>query len=117
MSDRPPGFAATPEPPYHAVIFSSRAGADTRGYAAMAAEMACLAAEQPGALGVEATRDAAGFGITVSYWRDEASILAWKAKAEHLAAQRMGVERWYAHYELRVAKVERAYSGPDGRAP
>jgi hypothetical protein len=30
-------------------------------------------------------------------------------------AQRLGKERWYSHYELRVAKVERAYSGPEGR--
>ena len=32
------------------------------------------------------------------------------------AAQKQGMERWYDHYELRVAKVERAYSGPMGRA-
>jgi len=30
-------------------------------------------------------------------------------------AQRLGKERWYSHYKLRIAKVERAYSGPDGR--
>ena len=28
---------------------------------------------------------------------------------------KLGIERWYEHYELRVAKVERAYSGPEGR--
>ncbi|MBT2130405.1 antibiotic biosynthesis monooxygenase family protein [Aliiroseovarius lamellibrachiae] len=56
-------------------------------------------------------------GITVSYWKDEASIAAWKAQAKHLVAQKMGIEQWYAHYELRVAKVERAYSGPEGREP
>jgi heme-degrading monooxygenase HmoA len=63
-------------------------------------------------LGVESARDAAGFGITVSYWRDEDSIARWKAVAAHLAAQTLGRERWYAHYELRVAKVERAYAKP-----
>ena len=51
----------------------------------------------------------------MSYWKDEASLKAWKQIGEHLGAQRLGKERWYAHYELRVAKVERAYSGPEGR--
>jgi hypothetical protein len=27
----------------------------------------------------------------------------------------LGKERWYSHYELRIAKVERAYAGPQGR--
>jgi len=109
------GFAATPEPPYHAVIFSSRRTAGDHGYAAMAEKMVQMALAQPGCLGAESARDAEGFGITVSYWADEASLLAWKQVAEHLVAQRLGRERWYAHYELRVARVERAYSGPEGR--
>jgi heme-degrading monooxygenase HmoA len=29
--------------------------------------------------------------------------------AEHSAAQRLGRERWYEAYELRVCRVERAY--------
>lgn len=75
-----------------------------------------LAHDQPGCLGVESTRDASGVGITVSYWTDEVSIRKWKAQSEHLAAQRLGIERWYEHYELRVARVDRAYSGPEGRS-
>jgi len=108
-------FARTPAPPYYAVIFTSQASADDAGYDQMAKRMVEMAVEAPGALGVESTRDADGLGITVSYWRDEASIAAWKAAAEHEAAQRMGIARWYDRYELRVAKVERAYSGPEGR--
>jgi heme-degrading monooxygenase HmoA len=110
-----PGFAKTPEPPYYAVIFTSTRSAGDHGYAAMADAMAELALQQPGNLGAESARGADGLGITVSYWRDEASIKAWKAVASHLAAQKLGKERWYDHYELRVAKVERAYSGPEGR--
>lgn len=110
-----PGFATTPEPPYYAVIFTSTRTAGDHGYAAMADAMAELALQQPGNLGAESARSADGLGITVSYWQDEASIKAWKAVASHLAAQKLGKERWYDHYELRVAKVERAYSGPEGR--
>ena len=110
------GFANTTEPPYYAVIFTAqRTAHDDTGYRSMADAMDKLAAQQPGYLGVESTRGADGLGITVSYWRDEASIKAWKNVADHLGAQRLGRERWYTHYELRVAKVERAYSGPEGR--
>ncbi len=68
-----------------------------------------LAHEQPGFLGVESARGADGFGITVSYWTTEDAIANWKANAEHGVAQEMGRARWYADYQLRVAKVERAY--------
>lgn len=109
------GFAKTPEPPYYAVIFTSkRTDADGAGYAAMADAMAEMAAKQPGYLGHESARDG-GVGITVSYWQDEASLKNWKQVAEHLGAQRLGRERWYSHYVTRIAKVERAYPGPEGR--
>lgn len=111
----PDGFAQTPEPPYYAVIFAGKQGADIDGYGPMAEVMVELAAKQDGYLGIETARNADGFGITVSYWRDETSIAAWKANARHAVAQANGMARWYEHYELRVAKVERAYSGPEGR--
>lgn len=112
----PQGFANTPEPPYYAVIFTSkRNGADAEGYAAMAQAMMRAALAHPGCLGAESARTADGLGITVAYYKDEASIKAWQADARHLVAQKLGQERWYEHYELRVAKVERAYSGPEGR--
>ena len=40
---------------------------------------------------------------------DGSSIAGWKANIEHLAAQKAGRESWYAAFELRVCKVERAY--------
>ena len=100
-------IAATPEPPYFAVIFSSQRTAGDQGYGAMAERMVELARAQPGFLGVESARDGEGFGITVSYWQDEASIAAWKAHAEHAVAQRLGRERWYGSFHLRVCRVER----------
>lgn len=103
-------FAATPALPYYAVIFSSqRSSGDDDAYGEAAQRMVELAAQQPGFLGVESARGADGFGITVSYWRDLNAIAAWKANLEHLAVQRKGRRDWYAQFELRVAKVERAY--------
>lgn len=101
-------IAQTPEPPYYVVIFTSvRTPVDAAGYAAMSALMERLARDRPGFLGMDAAREAVG--ITVSYWADEASILGWREDVQHLAGQRLGRERWYEAYELRVAKVERAY--------
>ncbi|HSI57867.1 MAG TPA: antibiotic biosynthesis monooxygenase [Ideonella sp.] len=103
-------FAPRPTPPYYAVIFTSqRSEADEAGYGAMAERMAELAAQQPGYLGVESARGGDGLGITVSYWRSLADIAAWRREIEHTAARDRGRAQWYRHYELRVAKVERAY--------
>lgn len=105
-------FANTPEPPYYAVIFSSRRTAGDNGYGEMAARMVELAAQQPGFIGIESVRDVDGFGITISYWMSPEAIAAWKADVEHCAAQEMGRSAWYEHYEIRIAKVERAYGKP-----
>ena len=103
-------FALGLKPPYYAVIFSSQRTEGDNGYAAMADRMVELAAQQPGYLGIESVRGADGFGITVSYWDSEQAITRWKANAEHRNAQTQGWSTWYAHFELRVAKVERAYA-------
>jgi heme-degrading monooxygenase HmoA len=108
-------FAKRFEPPYFAVIFSSQRKLGDHGYEFVAQRMEELAQAMPGYLGIESTRGNDGFGITVSYWRDEAAIAAWREHAEHLLAQGRGKRDWYQHYEIRVAKVERAYSGPEGR--
>jgi len=106
-------FAQTPSPPYYPVIFTSQRRAEDGlgGYDAMAARMVELATQQPGYLGIESARNSGGFGITVSHWESLEAIGAWKANAEHRVAQENGRRFWYAHYELRIAKVERAYSG------
>jgi heme-degrading monooxygenase HmoA len=102
-------FARTPEPPYYAVIFTSQRNDVDEGYGDMGDRMMELAREQDGFLGVESARDANGFGFTISYWRDEAAIRAWKMNTEHRAAQAKGQARWYDAYTTRIAKVERDY--------
>ena len=97
------------------MIFTSQRTAGDRGYGEMAARMVELGSRHDGFLGIESVRDPDGRGITVSYWRDEASLQAWKRDAEHLQAQRGGRETWYEHYEVRIAKVERAYGRGGGR--
>jgi heme-degrading monooxygenase HmoA len=103
-------FANLPPPPYYAVVFSSLHTHSDPEYGRTADRMVELAAAQPGFLGVESTRGPDGFGITVSYWADLQAIAAWRAHAEHRLAQEAGKSLWYDHYEMRIARVERAYS-------
>lgn len=105
------GFARTPLPPYWAVIFTSRRNdSDQVGYEAASGRMIDLAQRQPGFLGVESARGVDGLGITVSYWRDEASIRGWRDHPEHRATRELGRTNWYEGFEVRIARVERAYA-------
>lgn len=108
-------FASTPEPPYIAVIFTSlRSASEPEDYGATAERMLELAQQQPGFLGVESARGADRLGITVSYWKDEASISAWRNHLEHMEAQSSGRTRWYEKYALRICHVSRQseYTAP-----
>ncbi len=110
---RDASFARPGDPPYYAVVFASRrreggAGPDD-GYGPAAERMVELAATCEGFLGIESARDADGFGITVSYWASEAAIRAWRDDVEHTLTRGRGRAEWYDRYDLRVARVERAY--------
>ncbi len=105
--------AETPEPPYYAVIFTSLKTDGDEGYGETAALMQRMAKAEPGYLGFESAQEG-DFEITVSYWRDAEAVAAWKRHMDHAAAQRLGRERWYTAYQVRVARVERAY---DFKAP
>jgi heme-degrading monooxygenase HmoA len=103
----PAAIAATPEPPYYAVIFTSLRTDGDRGYGAMSERMLELAAQQEGFLGVESARE--DIGITVSYWTSLEAIRKWKADVEHREAQRLGRDLWYSAYRVRISRVEREY--------
>ena len=102
-------FAATPPPPYYAVIFTRLRTPGDNGYGAEAERMVKLVEQQPGYLGVESVASPDGAGITVAYFSSLEAIAGWKQNAEHLGAQAKGRDAWYAGYEVRVARVERAY--------
>jgi len=100
-------IANTHEPPYYAVLFTSiKTGAD-QDYTRMAERMTELAQKQDGFLGVESARNE--IGITVSYWRDLESIKKWKQNTEHQHAQKLGKEKWYSQYKVRICRIEHDY--------
>ncbi|MCP4326034.1 MAG: antibiotic biosynthesis monooxygenase [Psychromonas sp.] len=100
-------IAATPAPPYYAVIFTSTRSEADQGYGKMAERMVELASVQSGFLGIESAREEVG--ITVSYWQDLQSIKDWKANVEHIEAQQKGRSTWYSDFKIRISKVERDY--------
>ena len=104
-----PEIAKTLEPPYYAVIFTSQRADEDGGYDEMSRRMVELASKQPGFLGIESVRGADGFGITVSYWKDEESVRNWKENTDHRVARSFGRRVWYENFMIRVARVERAY--------
>lgn len=100
-------IAKTPQPPYYAVIFTSLRTDGDNGYGDMSSRMVELASKQDGFLGIESARNE--IGITVSYWRDLASIKNWKNNTDHAVAREKGRQDWYSHFKVRIAKVERDY--------
>ncbi|WP_046118435.1 antibiotic biosynthesis monooxygenase family protein [Ensifer aridi] len=47
--------------------------------------------------------------LSLSFWRDEAAVKAWRNGAEHRAAQAAGRNGVFTEYRLRVAAVMRDY--------
>lgn len=98
-------------PQKYAVIFSSkRSEQDHEEYERASQQMLDLARSQRGFLGVESSRDANGFGITISYWRTLDDIHEWKLNAAHLEVQKLGRSRWYDSFTTTICKVEQEYN-------
>ena len=47
--------------------------------------------------------------LSLSFWRDEEAVKAWRNSAEHRAAQDAGRHGVFADYRLRIASVIRDY--------
>ncbi len=103
--------------PSYAVIFASRRTSDPSDYGPVAERMATLAATMPGYQGHVSAREADGLGITVSYWDSLENIAAFRAELDHAEAQRAGRARYYTHYDLRVARVQKHVTFDAARSP
>lgn len=53
--------------------------------------------------------------LSLSYWRDEAAVAAWRNQERHRATQAAGRGGIFADYRIRVAAVVRDYGMTDGR--
>jgi len=99
-----------------AVIFEvwMRAGRDHE-YFDLAAALRPELEKIDGFVSVERFRSMTTEGkyLSLSIWRDEAAVAAWRAHAEHRAAQARGKADIFADFRIRVAGVIRDYSLAD----
>jgi len=95
-----------------AVIFEVEPAPGQRdAYLDMAAAMAPLVGRIDGFLGVERFESLRQPGrlLSLSFWRDEAALAAWRVLPAHRGAQAAGRSGIFADYRLRVAAVIRDY--------
>ena len=85
-------------------------------YFDLAAEMRAHLGRIDGFVSVERFESVSTPGkfVSLSFWRDEAAVAAWRALPEHREAQATGRREVLAAYRLRVAGVLRDY-GRDAR--
>lgn len=95
----------------YVVIFRAVARQLDAEYSRVAAQLRELALSRFGCLEFVAVNED-GQEVALSYWPDLDSIRAWKADADHLLAQQLGRERWYAGYRVQIAQVLRDYAFP-----
>lgn len=95
-----------------AVIFEVLPREGQRGdYLALAAALRPLLDGIDGFLSIERfeSLSAPGKILSLSFWRDEAAVAAWRNLGEHRAAQAKGRGEIFADYRLRIAGVVRDY--------
>ncbi|OHX12362.1 antibiotic biosynthesis monooxygenase family protein [Chromobacterium sphagni] len=95
-----------------AVIFEATPAADGRdGYLQWAARLGEQLAQMDGFVSIERFQSLARPDtlLSLSFWRDEEAVAAWRNLESHRMAQAAGRERLFAGYRLRVAAVLRDY--------
>ncbi len=88
-------------------------------YFGWAERLAASVREVDGFLSVERfeSRTRPGSFVSLSFWRDEAAVTAWRAHPVHGEAQNAGKDGVFSSFRLRVAQVSReiAFSAAEGR--
>ena len=95
-----------------AVIFEVRPDPDNIDtYLDTAADLRPMLDDVDGFISVERFESLSQPGkyLSLSFWRDEAAVAAWRATEEHRAAQTKGRAGVFSDYRLRVASVIRDY--------
>ena len=104
-----------------AVIFEVTPTADGRdAYLQWAARLAEELPQIDGFLSIERFQSLARSGtlLSLSFWRDEGAVAAWRNREAHRTAQAAGRGELFADYRLRVAAVLRDYGiGEREQAP
>ena len=90
------------------ILFRSKlTGAAGDDYDSTNDELEGLVRQNPGFIDVKSYRSDDGERLTLVWWRDEASLLAWRNLPRHREAQATGRKKWYEYYKMEVATVTR----------
>ena len=95
-----------------AVIFEVwPAEGETQQYLDLAAALMPALEKIDGFLSIERFESLAGPGkiLSLSFWRDEQAVAAWRNHSDHRATQARGRAKVFRDYRLRVASVVRDY--------
>ena len=101
-----------------AVIFEVEpADGERDAYFSLATEMKPLLSTVDGFISVERFQSLADPGkiLSLSFWRDEAAVAAWRRSGPHRGAQIEGRSLIFRDYRLRVAHVLRDYGMSERR--
>lgn len=93
-----------------AVIFTSQRTKYTEGCQEFNSELETIAKQMDGFIKQESTRQADGFGISISYWKDIESAKEFKQVPMHIDAQQKGKTHYYEWYDVKICKVDKHYS-------
>lgn len=96
-----------------AVIFEANSYLDKQArYLEIASELRPLLERIDGFIAIERFQSLLEPGkiLSLFWWRDEESVLAWKKNVFHQEAQAEGRESIFSYYRIRVAHVFRDYS-------
>lgn len=96
-----------------AVIFEANSHLDKQArYLDIASELKPLLEQIDGFIAIERFQSLSETGkiLSLSWWRDEESVLAWTKNVFHQEAQAEGRASIFSYYRIRVARVLRDYS-------
>ena len=96
----------------YAVIFEVRPAPGQREtYLQMAARLRAELEAMDGFISIERFQSIADPDkmLSLSFWRDEASLAQWRQREAHRRAQAAGRDHVFADYRLRIAEVARDY--------
>lgn len=88
-------------------VFRNRLRPDAKAYPDMAARMSELARSMPGYISHKGFVAEDGERVTLVEFESEEAQRAWRAHPEHVAAQKMGRQSFYAEFRLQICSVLR----------
>ena len=84
------------------------------GLSELGMQMYLLAKDIPGFISYKDFASADGENLALVEFDSQENLSAWRHHPEHLAAQKVGKEKYFASYHIQVCKVIRSYGSEAG---